>query len=148
MSKVNFKETLKIRELTDVIGNTPLNMKQKKAVKNIRYCADDKWEYVNGWYDEENEDYRAFMLNPESLFDSIYTDSLTNEYDVGYVAFSSAAHERIRDIRFCGKEFLERVTFFYLIELMQEAFGEVEGTEEDAIRIEKELMSMKERLGV
>ncbi|MCR5022317.1 hypothetical protein [Ruminococcus sp.] len=148
MSKVNFKETLKIRELTDVIGNTPLNMKQKKAVKNIRYCADNKWEYVNGWYDEENEDYRAFMLNPESLFDSIYTDSLTNEYDVGYVAFSRAAQERIRDIRFCGKEFLERVTFFYLIELMQESFAEVEGTEEDAVRIEKELIVMKERLGV
>lgn len=148
MSKVNFKETLKIRELTDVIGNTPLNMKQKKAVKNIRYCADDKWEYVNGWYDEKNEDWRAFMLNPESLFDSIYVDSLDNEYDEGYVAFSRAAHERIRDIRFCGKEFLERVTFFYLIELMQDAFDEVEGTEEDALRIEKELMVMKERLGV
>ena len=148
MSRVNFKETLNIRELSDVIGNTPLNMKQKKAVKNIRYCADDKWEYVNGWYDEENEDYRAFMLNPESLFDSIYTDSLANEYDEGYVAFGRGIHGRIKDIRFCGKEFLEKVTFFYLIELMQEAFGEVEGTEEDAVRIEKELMSMKERLGV
>lgn len=35
-----------------------LNLKQKKAIKNIKYCANDQWQYVNGWYDERDESFR------------------------------------------------------------------------------------------
>lgn len=45
-----------------------LNLRQKKAVKNIKYCANDQWQFVNSWYDEKAEDCRQLMMNPKELF--------------------------------------------------------------------------------
>lgn len=150
MSRVNFKEALNIGELSDVIGNTPLNMKQKEAIENIKNCAADKWQYVDLWYDEGYEEYREFLLSPLKLFDSIYKDSITDIYRLGYVVACRSAEQKklIQEIYSCGKEFLEKVTFFYLIDLIQDTFNQVGRTENDATLIEKELMIMKERLGI
>lgn len=142
----NFRELAGIPKLAPVLGVKSLkdlNMKQKKAVKNIKWCANDQWQFVNSWYDERSEDARAFMMNPRELFDTIYSESQQNVYDEGFCGFGGGAASYLKDIRFCGKAFLQTVVFYYMTKLLEEAVPEVEGTDEDAERIARELLELK-----
>ena len=148
----NFREIIGMPKLTTVLGisslKTDLNMKQKKAVKNIKYCANDQWQFVNSWYDERSEDARSLMMNAEELFNTIYTDSLDTIYDEGMCAFGSGAASYLKDIRFCGKKFLQKVAFYYTAKLLEDSVPEVEGTEEDANRVASDLLMLKQKLSI
>lgn len=120
-----------------------LNLKQKKAVKNIKWCAEDQWQWVNSYYDCQDESARAYMLNAREMFDTIYTDSQENIYEGGSVSFGGGAKSWLKDIRFCGKEFLQTVCLYYTAKVMEEAFDEVDGTEEDAERIFKDFVQLR-----
>lgn len=148
----NYREIIGMPKLAPVLGveslKTGLNVKQKKAVKNIKGCSHDQWGYVNGWYDERNEDYRKFMLDAQQLFDTIYSEALDNVYDDGSVWFGTGAESYLKDIRFCGKKFLETVTLYFTAKLLEEAVTEVEGTEEDAQRVAEDLLKIKKRIGL
>lgn len=148
--KNNYREIAGIPKLTAALGisslNTDLNMRQKKAVKNIRCCANDQWQFVNSWYDERSEEARSFMMNPKKLFNTIYNESMTNVYGEGFCGFGDRAESYLKDIRFCGKKFLQTVTFYYLAKLLEDSVVEVEGTEEDADRVAKELLELKAEL--
>lgn len=150
--KNNYRELAGMPKLTAALGitstKTDLNMKQKKAVKNIKYCANDQWQFVNSWYDERSEDARSFMMNPKELFNTIYNESMTNVYDEGFCGFGGGAESYLKDIRFCGKKFLQTVTFYYLAKLLEDSVPEVDGTEEDAERVGKELLELKAELGI
>lgn len=150
--KNNYRELTGMPKLTAALGitstKTDLNMKQKKAVKNIKYCANDQWQFVNSWYDERSEDARSFMMNPKELFNTIYNESMTNVYDEGFCGFGGGAESYLKDIRFCGKKFLQTVTFYYLAKLLEDSVPEVDGTEEDAERVGKELLELKAELGI
>lgn len=141
----NFREMLEITTLGAACGveKGNRNLHQKKAIKNIKYCANDQWGYVNSWYDEKSESARKYMLDATDLFNTIYQESQTNVYEEGSCYFGSGSHEYLKDIRFCGKKFLEQVCLYYTAKLMEEAFYEVEGTEEDATRIIEELREIK-----
>lgn len=147
----NFREIIGMPKLATVLGvnsiKIDLNFKQKKAVRNIKYCANDQWQFVNSWYDERCEDARAFMMNPDELFATIYAESLDNIYDEGMCSFGGGAKSYLKDIRFCGKEFLQKVALYYTAKLLKEAVPEVDGTEEDVERVANELKSLKEKLG-
>ncbi len=150
--KNNYRELTGMPKLTAALGitstKTDLNMKQKKAVKNIKYCANDQWQFVNSWYDERSEDARSFMMNPKELFNTIYNESMTNVYVEGFCGFGGGAESYLKDIRFCGKKFLQTVTFYYLAKLLEDSVPEVDGTEEDAERVGKELLELKAELGI
>lgn len=140
----NFMKELHITGLNSLIGNIKLNAKQNKAINNIKSCADNKWEYVNGWYDEENPDYRNFVLSPKKVYNEIYSESLMNEYDdEGTVRFGD---KNIKDIRFCGKMFLRKVAFYYTIDFVNDSFDEVNGTKDDETRIIKELQQIRKEM--
>ena len=109
-----------------------LNRKQQKAVTNYKHCANDQWRFVNSWYDSRDEDARAYILDPRNLFDTIYSEALENIYGEGFCRFGAGASAYLKDIRFCGKQFLQTLSLYYTAKLMEEAFPEVEGTEEDA----------------
>lgn len=147
---LNFKETLNIKELSDVTGNVPLNKNQLKAIENIKYCAADKWVYVYGWHNDGYDNYRSFLLSPLTLFDTIYKDSTHYIYGDGYVDVCKSVKDKnkLRDIRSCGKDFLEKIVLFYTVDLIEETFNEIRGTVEDEYRIENELKIMKSRLGL
>ena len=148
----NYREILGMPKLSAILGvsnlKTDLTAKQKKAVRNIKYCANDQWQFVNSWYDERSEDARSFMLNPAELFDTIYSESLENIYDEGFCAFGAGASSYLKDIRFCGKPFLQKVALYYTAKLMEESVPEVEGTEEDAERVAQGLLALKGKLGI
>lgn len=141
----NYREQLGIRYLPDAIGikKEDRNLKQKKAIKNIKYCANDQWQFVNSWYDYQSEDARQYMMSPRELFNMIYSESLVNVYDEGFCGFGGGAESYLKDIRFCGKSFLQKVTFYYLAKLLEESVPEVDGTEEDAQRVLKELRELQ-----
>ncbi len=143
--RTNYREQLGIKTLTDAIGfaKEERNLKQKKAIKNIKYCANDQWGYVNSWYDEKSEDCRQLMMNPRQLFAMIYKESLENIYDEGYCSFGRGATQYLKDIRFCGKEFLQKVVFYYLTKLLEDSVCEVEGTDEDKERVLAELKELQ-----
>ena len=148
----NYREIIGMPKLAAVLGvesiKTGLNAKQKKAVKNIKWCANDQWQFVNSWYDEKDEDARRFMMQPEELFNTIYSESLENVYDEGMCSFNSAAKSFLKDVRFCGKKFLQTVAFYYTAKLLEESVPEVDGTEEDAARVLEELKALKNKLGI
>lgn len=150
--KTNYREIIGMPKLTTVLGissiKTDLNLKQKKAVKNIKYCANDQWQFVNSWYDEKCEDSRRLMMNPQELFDTIYSESQKNIYDEGMCSFGHGAEAYLKDIRFCGKKFLQTVALYYTAKLLEESVPEVDGTEEDAERVARELAGLKAKLGI
>lgn len=150
--KTNYREILGMPKLVNALGiasaKDDLNLKQKKAVKNIKYCANDQWAFVNSWYDEKDEKAREYMMNPTELFNTIYEESLTNVYGDGSCCFNDWAKSYLKDIKFCGKQFLQTVVFYFTAKLLEESVVEVDGTEEDAERVANELIELKRKLGI
>lgn len=148
----NYREIIGMPKLSTYLGieslKTGLTVKQKKAVKNMKYCANDQWGYVNSWYDERSEDARNFLLDAQQVFDTVYNEGITNVYGDGYCAFNSGAQSYLKDIRFCGKKFLQTLALYYTAKLLEEAVTEVEGTEEDAQRVADDLKEIKAKLGI
>ena len=73
---------------------------------------------------------------------------MENVYDEGFCGFGGGAASYLKDIRFCGKQFLQTVTFYYLAKLLEDSVPEVDGTEEDAERVANELLALKAELGL
>lgn len=148
----NYRELVGMPTLVTALGikstKTDLNMKQKKAVKNIKWCANAQWQFVNSWYDERSEEARQLMMNPKELFEIIYKEAQENIYDDGMCSFGSAAASYLKDIRFCGKKFLQTVAFYYTAKILEESVPEVDGTENDAERVAKELAELKKQLAI
>ncbi len=93
-----------------------MNAQQKKAFYNIRNAAD----YLIGGlentmedYPENSEEYQAAQSTLEDhdfLVNQIYDLALTEIFMEGANIFGRAAEAYLKDIRFCGKEWLmERV---------------------------------------
>lgn len=145
----NIREAIKMPTLISALGVASLkelNIKQRKAYKNIKYCANDQWQFVNSWYDQKDEDARTMMLDAEMLFRVIYSDSLANVYDYGSCSFGAGAASFLKDIRFCGKSFLQTVVLYYTAKLMEEAIPEVDGTQADIVTAIKDLLTIKQSI--
>ena len=93
-----------------------MNTQQKKAFYNIRNAAD----YLIGGlentmedYPEDSEEYQeaqATLDDHDLLVNQIYDLALTEIFLEGANIFGKAAEAYLKDIRFCGKEWLmERV---------------------------------------
>ena len=91
------------------------NERQKKAWKNIKHAASDYiFGLLNGCFDndegsDEYKDYKAALDDLDGLITAVYNESLTTVYTYGGCAFGPDAESYLKDIRFCGKEFLMKV---------------------------------------
>ena len=134
--------------LDKVCGSTlrTLNTRQKIARKNIKWAANDQWQFVNGWYDEKEQSYREVFLNVEHLFNDIYKSMLTDIYDEGSVSFGPNVKQYLNHIKFCGKKFLEPVTFYYTVKLLEEALPEIDATAEETISVLNQLKELKTKV--
>ena len=148
----NYREIIGMPKLSAYLGveslKTGLNIKQRKALKNIKYCANDQWGYVNSWYDERSEDARNFLLDARQVFDTVYNEGITNVYGDGFCSFNSGAQSYLKDIRFCGKKFLQTLALFYTAKLLEDAVIEVEATEDDARKVAEDLKAIKAELNI
>lgn len=90
-----------------------LNRRQQRAVKNIRYATD----WLIGELENTIQDFeetapphisaKKVLSDHDRLVKEIYSASLNNVYDAGFCSYNEKQNARIlRDIRFCGKEFL------------------------------------------
>lgn len=89
-----------------------MDVRQKRAYKNIKNCAVDLvWGCVNTCIDnpkgsKEFEDAKSFIGDLKKLEEVVYRDSLESVYESGSVSFGEGAKKILNDIKFCGKEFL------------------------------------------
>ena len=89
-----------------------MNQRQKKAFYKIKYAA---YDLIGGLentlmdYPEDSDEYKsayAFLHDHDRLVKRLYEDATTCVYDVGYCGFGPEHERLIRDIRFCGKDWL------------------------------------------
>ena len=89
-----------------------LNARQRKAIRNINAAAN--WllgGYENTLLDfapdsEEYKSAKAILGNHDRLVDMLYDSATTEVYSSGCVSFGKEAERFMKDIRFCGKEWL------------------------------------------
>lgn len=89
-----------------------MNEKQKKAFRNILNAAN--W-IIGGYenslmdYHEGDEDYeaaKAILADHEGLVKEIYDEAITTVYYEDGAYFGPGAAKYLKDIRFCGKDWL------------------------------------------
>lgn len=89
-----------------------MNARQKKAFYNIKYAAHDLLGGLENTlldYPENSEEYKranALLNNHDALVRLLYCNATSAVYDEGVVWFDESAKKFIRDINFCGKEWL------------------------------------------
>ena len=93
-----------------------MNARQKKAFYNIKHAAN--WllgglentmlDYAEG--SEEYESAKAELADHDGLVQTLYDMATTEVYAEGFCCFNDSAKSYLKDIRFCGKDWLlERV---------------------------------------
>lgn len=89
-----------------------MNGREKKAFYNVYHAA--KW-IIGGLEDTlndfeegtaEHESAKATLMNHDGLVKVLYGEATTSVYSVGGHFFGTGAERYLRDIRFCGKDFL------------------------------------------
>ena len=89
-----------------------MNQRQKKALYNIMYAAYDLivvLEITFMYYPEDSDEYKSvyeFLHDHDGLVKRLYEDATTCVYGPGYCGFGPEHERLIRDIRFCGKDWL------------------------------------------
>lgn len=89
-----------------------LNERQKKAFKNIKYAAYDLLGGLENTlldYPEDSKEYKsakALLDDHDELVKEIYRYATSAIYEDGACWGGKYAERMIRDINFCGKEFL------------------------------------------
>ena len=149
---MNLRNELGIQTLQVVLqrmgygSKKDLDVMQKLACKNIKWAANDMWQFVNGWYDEREQSYREVFLEANKLFETVYKCMLTDIYDEGCVSFGPDVKKYLNHIKFCGKKFLEPVTFYYVVKLLEEALPEIEATQEEKGSVLQQLKELKTKV--
>lgn len=108
-----------------------MNERQKKASINIKYAAIDYiFGLQNGCFDsdpesQEYKDYYSALKDTEGLIEVIYNMATHDIYREGSCYFGGDAQKMIKDIRFCGKEFLMKVVKHFVKKYQSEALEEL-----------------------
>ena len=88
------------------------NARQKKAFRNIYHASNwllgglENTMLDNPEGSEEYESAKATLANHDGLVAELYRMATTDLYDDGSCCFNQAAERYLKDIRFCGKEWL------------------------------------------
>ena len=149
---MNFRNELGLQTLQVVLqrmgytSKKDLDAKQKLACKNIKWAANDMWQFVNGWYDERKQSYRDVFLDVKKCFETIYKCMLTDIYDEGCVSFGPDVQTSLNHIKFSGKKFMEPVTFYYTVKLLEDALPEIEATQEEKDSVLQQLIELKRKV--
>ncbi len=88
------------------------NARQKKAYRNIYHASYwllgglENTMLDNPEGSPEYESAKATLANHDGLVAELYSMATTEVYDEGSCCFSQSAASYMKDIRFCGKEWL------------------------------------------
>ena len=88
------------------------NARQKKAFMNIKHAANwllgglENTMLDNAEGSPEYESAKAQLADHAGLVQEVYNMATTDIYDEGSCFFGASATSALKDIRFCGKEWL------------------------------------------
>ena len=86
--------------------------RQKKAYRNILHASNwllgglENTMLDNPEGSEEYENAKATLADHEGLVNELYRMATTELYDEGSCCFNASAASYLKDIRFCGREWL------------------------------------------
>lgn len=89
-----------------------MNQRQKKAFQNVKYAAYDliggceNSMLDNSKDSQEYKNCKAALKDHKWLVEEVYRMATTARYGTGFCGFSKADELYVRDINFCGKEFI------------------------------------------
>lgn len=111
------------------------NSRQKKAYLNFKGAAIDYiFGLQNGCLDSEKgsteyQDYYAGLEDLESLIGMVYSEGISTVYSKGMISSGKVAEAYLKDIRFCGKQFLEELAVQFCTKFQREALDELRHNE-------------------
>lgn len=114
-----------------MIKYSECDLRQKKAYKNIKNAAADYiFGLQNGCFDhdknsQEYRDYFNELNNLPKLIEKVYAEAISAVYDGDSIMFGRAAEAYIRDVRFCGKDFLMKVVTQFCEKYQKEALSDL-----------------------
>ena len=120
---------------------------QKKLVQNVKYCADNQWQWVNSYYDGDKESSWGFFEDARRVYDTIYEESGTDIFGPGYQHWGKDAEAYLKDTRYAGKKFKDMVVLYYTAKLYEEAVDEIEFDMEQQKKVLNQLMEIKAEIG-
>lgn len=89
-----------------------MNARQQKAFRNVLHAGNDLiggLENTLADYSEGTEEYKRAkeaLADHDGLVEDLYNMATTAIYDDGLCIFNKQAESYLKDIRFCGKEWL------------------------------------------
>lgn len=120
---------------------------QKKLVQNVKYCADNQWQWVNSYYDGDKESSWGFFEDARRVYDTIYEESGTDIFGPSYQHWGKDAEAYLKDTRYAGKKFKDMVVLYYTAKLYEEAVDEIEFDMEQQKKVLNQLMEIKAEIG-
>lgn len=119
---------------------------QKKLIQNVKYCADNQWQWVNSYYDGYIEDAHNFFKDARNVYDTIYEESGTDVFGPGYQHWGKDAEEYLKDTRFAGKRFKQMVVLYYTAKLYEEAAPEIDFNDKQKHMVLEQLKEIKSEI--
>ena len=137
----------KLKTYLGMADDQKYDQHQKKLVENVKNCADSQWCWVNSYYDGDQESSWNFFENARDVYDTIYEESGTDIFEPGHHAWDKAAQEYMKDTKFAGKAFKDKVVLYYTAKLYEEAVDEIEFDERQQRKVLDQLMDIKSEIG-
>ena len=119
---------------------------QRKLIENIKYCSDNQWQWVNSYYDGDKESSWEFFENARTVYDTIYEESGTDIFRPGFQQWGSEAKAYLKDTRYTGKNFKDKVVLYYTAKLYEEAIDEIQFSMEQKKKVLDQLMEIKSEI--
>lgn len=130
------------------LGVDEYDKHQKKLVQNVKYCADNQWQFVNSYYDGDVETAHRFFEHAEEVYDTIYTESGEDVFGPGIQAWGPDAKAFLKDTKFAGEKFKAIVVLYFTAKLYEEAVVEIEFNKQQQDRVLEDLKSIKAEKGI
>lgn len=146
---VEYRQELGLgNKLKSYLGVDEYNEHQKKLVRNVKYCSDNQWQWVNSYYDGDAEAAYSFFDNPQDVFNIIYDESGSEVFGPGYQHWGADARAYLKNTKFAGKEFKDKVVFYFTAKLYEEAVDEIEYDKDKQVKILNMLANIKNELNI
>ena len=137
-------------KIEEIISNLEImkNGQVMKLITNIKNCANDRWGYVNSFYDGDKEFSLNYFLDVQGVFDDINTESGNTVFVPGGQFFGESAEMYLKNTRFAGKEIKNTIVLYYVAKLYEEAVDEIELDDKQKLDILNSLIEIKQALGI
>lgn len=123
------------------------NEHQCQLARNVKHCANSQWQWVNSYYDGDQESSWKFFENAKNVYNTIYEESAHGVFGPGYESHGKTAEAQLKNTKFAGKAFKDKVVLYFTAKLYEEAVDEIEFSDEQKKRVLNDLLELKQEIG-